>query len=393
MKKALTLPTTVLVLTMMLASLGISGTTNAYAFTNWGSVVAVPPVVQVGMVYLDASGAPLNGVCTPMPNNPIMANTQSDYIRNVLFKEWYSGWGLDSLKAGALAIKAYAWWNTLAWNASHGCAAVLQTDVDNSTDNQHYEPGSGNANADDVVWSTWGGRLYRSDNYAGQASIFEARYAGDGNLNETPCGSTSQGLPGTWNMSQNGSAGCSTAGHSYFQIVTSDYYTNLCPVVSVPCTSPVPAALENAGSIITNNSFEGSLAGWTIWGTFSNVNGAANSGNWYLAMTNNTGSPAALYQDTRYRALAGNSVIQFAALKCAPGGPDCSVTLCVQFDVQAYPSPPFEQFCKPLLVPATGQWGTYLQGAIPTTNHTNIRWLLWDNDSVEIGVDSVSLLP
>ena len=49
------------------------------------------------------------GVCTPYMRYATETVDFKEYVKGVLPSEWYSTWGEESLKAGAVAVKMYAW--------------------------------------------------------------------------------------------------------------------------------------------------------------------------------------------------------------------------------------------------------------------------------------------
>lgn len=86
-----------------------------------------------------------------------------DYVRHVLPNEW-GAWHIQSLRAGAMAVKMYAW----AMIASGG--KWPDADVYDSTCDQVYNPNVTYAGANQAVDDTWPWRLSRA------ASIFPTYY-------------------------------------------------------------------------------------------------------------------------------------------------------------------------------------------------------------------------
>ncbi len=87
-----------------------------------------------------------------------------DYVKHVLPNEWISGWHQESLRAGAMAVKTYAW----HWVNRGG--KWPDADVYDSTCDQVYNPAVSYARTNAAVDATWG---YRMTN-GGQ--IFHASY-------------------------------------------------------------------------------------------------------------------------------------------------------------------------------------------------------------------------
>lgn len=60
-----------------------------------------------------------------------------EYQRDVLPNEWLPSWNLESLKAGAVAVKMFAWYHTLYPTVADG----FRYEVDNSVNFQTYREG------------------------------------------------------------------------------------------------------------------------------------------------------------------------------------------------------------------------------------------------------------
>lgn len=148
------------------------------------------------------------------------------YVKNVLSREWISSWTTESIRAGALAVKNYGWYQVLHWrgyvNAEGECF-----DVFDSTRDQHYDPSrptyAAMSAAVDATWSTLalkGGKIF-------------ATYYNAGAVNE-PCGANVNG----WQMFQWGTQACGLAGKTAAQILAI-YYTGV-TVSSAPPPAPPP---------------------------------------------------------------------------------------------------------------------------------------------------------
>jgi LysM repeat protein len=86
------------------------------------------------------------------------------YVKNVLPNEWPHWWHGESLKAGAVAVKMYAWY----WVARGG--KWSDADVIDSTCDQRYRQGSSHPSTDRAVDDTWGFALTR------EGSLFETQH-------------------------------------------------------------------------------------------------------------------------------------------------------------------------------------------------------------------------
>ncbi|QSO55373.1 SpoIID/LytB domain-containing protein [Alicyclobacillus curvatus] len=74
-----------------------------------------------------------------------------EYCKDVLPNEWGPSWNLQSLKAGAIAIKMFAWYCTLHPTTESG----FTYDVDNTTNFQEFKYLSGRLETDVATQETW----------------------------------------------------------------------------------------------------------------------------------------------------------------------------------------------------------------------------------------------
>jgi len=79
-----------------------------------------------------------------------------DYAKHVLPNEWINTWPAESLRAGAVAVKMYAWY----WVALGG--KWSNADVYDSTCDQVYNPAVAYASTNDAVDYTWDWQLTRA---------------------------------------------------------------------------------------------------------------------------------------------------------------------------------------------------------------------------------------
>lgn len=79
-----------------------------------------------------------------------------EYVRGVLPHEWIPSWEMESLKAGAIAARTYAW-NWIVRGGKYDCA-----DVDDTTRSQVYDEGR-NARCDEAIAATAGQGIRRGD--------------------------------------------------------------------------------------------------------------------------------------------------------------------------------------------------------------------------------------
>ena len=153
------------------------------------------------------------------------------YVKNVLSREWISSWTTESLRAGALAVKNYAWYQVIHWRG-YTTSGGQCFDVFDSTRDQHYDPSrptyASMAAAVDATWGTLAhksGRIFATYYNAGQA--YEA------------CGARANG----WQMFQWGTQACGLDGRSAAQIMAIYYpgvTVSAAPTPSVPAPTPAP---------------------------------------------------------------------------------------------------------------------------------------------------------
>lgn len=74
-----------------------------------------------------------------------------EYCKDVLPNEWYPTWSPEALKAGAIAVKMFAWYHTLHPVTQSG----FTYDVDNTTNFQQFKYLSGQTVTDQAVQDTW----------------------------------------------------------------------------------------------------------------------------------------------------------------------------------------------------------------------------------------------
>jgi len=121
------------------------------------------------------------------------------YIKNVLPNEWTATWNGESLKAGAIAVKSYAWYWTTHFGGYLDDNPDTCFDVTDDQDFQVYQANSENSRTNSVTDETWPFAARNSDGTIRQA--FYLNYlnnAGEG------CGQYADGKT----LSQYGSQAC-----------------------------------------------------------------------------------------------------------------------------------------------------------------------------------------
>ena len=132
------------------------------------------------------------------------------YVKNVLPNEWVTSWPAASLRAGAMAVKSYAWYWAL--HSTRKTAGGQCYDVRDDTADQVYRPSSAQSSSSSAVDNTWSARMTRSGN------VLQAHYCST----TTACGAW---VDGNW-MSQYGSRDLANAGDSY-QTILHYYYSDV----------------------------------------------------------------------------------------------------------------------------------------------------------------------
>jgi hypothetical protein len=196
-------------------------------------IVAAPPVVAAGEcgTYRSETVPPPTIRVYRTATGAVDTVDFRTYVKNVLSREWISSWTTESLRAGALAVKHYAWYQVVRWRG-YVSATGACFDVFDSTRDQHYDPSRPTyatmAAAVDATWGTLAvrnGRLFPTYYNAGSSS--EA------------CGANANG----WQMFQWGSQACGLAGRSAAQILAT-YYSGVtvtaAPAPAPPVPTPVP---------------------------------------------------------------------------------------------------------------------------------------------------------
>jgi len=167
-----------------------------------GSGLTPPATIRVVRTgYLDCNA----WVAAGQPVVQVDTIPFDEYVKNVLPNEWISSWPADSLKAGAMAVKMYAWHKqSISWRG------YLGGDVVDNTCDQYYVPNSANANTNAAVDATWNFTFTRNNN------LFFFNYVDT----DAHCASW---LPGQPCMGQYGSRDKALQGFTWQQILQSYY--------------------------------------------------------------------------------------------------------------------------------------------------------------------------
>ncbi len=94
------------------------------------------------------------------------------YCKHVLPSEWLTSWPVESLRAGAIAVKEYAWY----YVSKGGKWPSLGADVQDGSNDQWYDPNRSDPRTDAAVDHTWSSYLLKND------ALFAVTYCGDKSL-------------------------------------------------------------------------------------------------------------------------------------------------------------------------------------------------------------------
>ncbi|MBI5302157.1 MAG: carboxypeptidase regulatory-like domain-containing protein [Chloroflexi bacterium] len=125
----------------------------------------LPLTIKVGITDYAHCG---DWVSAGMPVKRVDVIDFKTYVKNVLPNEWYAAWGNDapnSLRAGALAIKSFAW-----WRVNLGGVRPLGAEVVDNTCDQRYIPNTNDPRTDAAVDETWDYLMRRN------AQVIEIHY-------------------------------------------------------------------------------------------------------------------------------------------------------------------------------------------------------------------------
>ena len=226
-----------LIVLVCLAPSSMPGPVSAATCTGWNSSRNAPSTIRV----LRTSG--------PAAGNVQVVNFRA-YVETVMPSEWTSYTPAAALRAGAIAIKQYAWYWTINWRGKSVGGACY--DVVDSTNDQVYNPEARRPSTSHLaaVEATWDATVRRSDRF------FATGYRAGSHVN---CGTDAD----TFRLYQNSAMECARDGKSWDEILRLYYGPNL-DVISggVPTATPTPTPTPQptpsdlappVGTVVTNN--------------------------------------------------------------------------------------------------------------------------------------------
>ena len=201
---------------------GVVGPAAASSCSAWTSETAPPATIRV---FRHATGT-------------IDTVSFRPYVKNVLSREWIGSWTAQSLQAGALIVRNYAWYQVLHWRGGVNAAGAC-FDIRDDTADQVYDPSQPTwSTSASAVDATWAGLVYQDGH------IFPTYYNA-GAVNEA-CGANANG----WKAYQWGTQACGLSGMSPGQIVAKYYYPGLTVTglgTPTPTPNPTPSPSPTPG--------------------------------------------------------------------------------------------------------------------------------------------------
>lgn len=133
------------------ATRALSPTASRSAAAATGDQKTPPKTIRV---YVTGTTA-----CDPNADGEVEVVDFKEYVKHVLPNEWYPSWPAESLRAGAMAAKSFAWYYVSRGGKWPGLGADM---MDNMCD-QKYDPAVSYASTDKAVDDTWNYRITRDD--------------------------------------------------------------------------------------------------------------------------------------------------------------------------------------------------------------------------------------
>jgi hypothetical protein len=205
------------------------------------------------------------------PITEVVEMDMKEYIKNVLPNEWVSTWHPQSLMAGAMAAKMYAWYKIVI--PSYHPEGV---DVVDNTCDQVFFPNSHRDTTDAAVDATWHYRMSRNNR------VIEIHYlARDWQCEDQPTWE----CMGQWESKDKADAGWD------WQSILKFYYD--------PVDINVTTTIEPDVNLVLNGGFESDASQWTQWGGIEGANVVDGVFQFYRKAGSN--NPATIYQDYNLR--------------------------------------------------------------------------------------------
>lgn len=151
--------------------------------------------------------------------NPIQTIDFRTYVKNVLPNEWVASWDGDALKAGAVAVKSYAWYWAIRFGGYINNDPSQCFDVTDDQDFQVYKAGSAQTRTSAAVDETW--PFVATDSLG---AIMQTSYRAYLNSPSEACGAFADGVT----LSQYGTQACNEASTgNKWNVILAKYYDRI----------------------------------------------------------------------------------------------------------------------------------------------------------------------
>ena len=191
---------------------------GAAVCTGWSSTTAPPPTIRV---LRSATGV-------------VQAVDFETYVKAVMPAEWPPSWSMEALRAGAVAIKQYAWYYTMHWrggSGTGGCYDVADNNNDQVYSPETYAPAASHIAA---VESTWPESITKSG-----AFVFTGYRPGT----NVACGADADGS----HLMQRSALNCALAGQSG-EAILQIYYGPGLVILGAPGLPGAPTGVTAVGA-------------------------------------------------------------------------------------------------------------------------------------------------
>ena len=181
---------------------------QAAVCTGWSSTTAPPPAIRV---LRSATGV-------------VQAVDFETYVKVVMPAEWPSTWPMESLRAGAVAVKQYAWYYAIHYRGGTGTGGCY--DVADNTNDQIYSPETRTPAASHIqaVESTWPESITKNGSFI---------LTGYGPGSDVACGTDADG----YHLYQHSARNCALGGKTGEEIL----HVYFDPGAAIQVTPTLPA--------------------------------------------------------------------------------------------------------------------------------------------------------
>lgn len=295
------------------------------------SHVQIPLTINLGLTpYAHCSDWVNNG----RPITEIVTIDFKTYIKNVLPNEWPNAWHSESLKAGAVAAKMFAWWRINITETYAGIRPEGVHVVDNTCDQVYFE-NSAQPTTNAAIDATWPIRMTDAER------VVEIHYLAW----DWQCADALINNGGGWwrCMGQNESRIMAEAGADYQTILT-EYYQ--------PVQFSVTSAMPQKKNVLLNSKFDLGMQSWFTQGDVG-AGAGVTDGKFKFHRSADGTQPAAVFQDANV-IVSANSPLKFSVklgnpsavsksvrvrirpIETNTGGTECTFTLAAGAPSLAY---------------------------------------------------------